>query len=486
MSESPAEAQRIKPRQSLSGRLWLLTTLAVLLSEIVVFLPYVAHERHNWLQGHVEDATIAVLAATGGPIDAAKRDDLLRLAGVEAIRMTGPDGVAVTVGNGALQADVALDLRQEDLLTRISRALRAVVMSQDRLLVVTDSTWLHPAATVTVALHEQGLSRALRQFAADFAVLGLLIAAVTGGLVYLAVLVLLVRPMRRITGSIVAFRADPGRTPPLDPGDVTVLPNDEMAVAGQELAAMQHELRAALWRNARLAALGTVVAKVSHDLRGILTPALLTAERLQLSQDPKVQRAGEMLVQVVDRATDLVRRTLDYAREGPPPLELAPVELARLVNEAAEVGRPLGSVFRLDNAIDAALLVRADRIQLFRVLVNLLRNAAEAGALSVQVTAHLASGTVVIEIADDGPGLPEAVRAELFRPFAGSVRRGGSGLGLAIARDLMVAHGGDIELVDTGEAGTTFRMTLRAADPPAPPATQQDSVRIAPATSADV
>ena len=70
-----------------------------------------------------------------------------------------------------------------------------------------------------------------------------------------------------------------------------------------------------------------------------------------------------------------------------------------------------------------------------------------------------------IEIADDGPGLPEAVRAELFRPFAGSMRRGGSGLGLAIARDLMVAHGGDIELVDTGPAGTTFRLSLRLADP---------------------
>ncbi len=97
-----------------------------------------------------------------------------------------------------------------------------------------------------------------------------------------------------------------------------------MAVAGRELAAMQHELRAALWRNARLAALGTVVAKVSHDLRGILTPALLTAERLQLSADPKVQRAGETLAQAVDRATDLVRRTLDYAREGPPPLDCSP------------------------------------------------------------------------------------------------------------------------------------------------------------------
>ena len=265
-----------------------------------------------------------------------------------------------------------------------------------------------------------------------------------------------------------------------------VLSNDEISVAGRELAAMQHELRAALWRNARLAALGTVVAKVSHDLRGILTPALLTAERLQLNADPRVQRAGEILVKAVDRAADLVRRTLDYAREGPPPLDLAPVALAPLVGEAAETARPSGSTMRLDNDVDPAILVRADRIQLFRVLTNLLRNAAEAGARSVRVSAHHDNTTLAVEIADDGPGLPEAVRADLFRPFAGSMRRGGTGLGLAIARDLMVAHGGDIELVETGAAGTTFRLTLRLVEPAQTSEAAANGEHIAPAGSADV
>jgi signal transduction histidine kinase len=469
MSESSAEVPRVRPRQSLSARLWLLTTLAVLLSEIVVFLPYVAHERSNWLLARVEDASIATLAAAGGPVDAAKRDELLRLTGTDAIRLLGQDGSVLTVGDTSAQAEATIDLRQEHLLTRIGSALRAIVLEGNRLIRVTADSPHRRASEVQVLLHERGLNRTLRQFAADFAGLSLLIAGVTGGLVYLAVLVLLVRPMRRITGSIAAFRADPEHTTPLDPGDVTLLPNDEMAVAGRELAAMQHELRAALWRNARLAALGTVVAKVSHDLRGILTPALLSAERLQLHQDPKVQRAGETLVQAVDRATDLVKRTLDYAREGPPPLNLGPVELARLMDEAAESARPLGSIFRLDNAVGQTIVVRADRIQLFRVLVNLLRNAAEAGALSARVTAQHANPSVTIEIADDGPGLPEKIREDLFRPFAGSTRRGGTGLGLAIARDLMVAHGGDIELVEAA-IGTTFRLTLRAADPSSPKA----------------
>jgi signal transduction histidine kinase len=476
----------VRPRQSLSARLWLLATLAVLLSEIVVFLPFVAHERRAWQMERVEDASIAVLAASGSPPDPAKGDEILRLSGTAAIRLSQPDGTSVTVGRDSGVPATVFDLRKENLFAGIGRALAATVRREDRLVRVVALSPSKPNVLVELVVHEQALGDTLRRLAGDFAGLSLLIAAGTGGLVYLAVLVLLVRPIRRITGSIAAFRADPERTTPLDPDGVTVLANDEIAIAGQELAAMQHELRAALWRNARLAALGTVVAKVSHDLRGILTPALLTAERLQINPDPKVQRAGEMVAQAVDRAADLVRRTLDYAREGPPPLMLAPVGLARLVDEAAETSRPAGNATRLENAIDPGVLVTADRIQLFRVLVNLLRNAAEVGARRVRVSARPSGSVVVLDMADDGPGLPEAVRADLFRPFAGSMRRGGSGLGMAIARDLMVAHGGDIELVETGAAGTTFRLTLPSAEPATQATAQPENTRIAPAASADV
>ena len=486
MSESGAAPPRIRPRQSLSGRLWLVATLAVLLTEIVVFLPYIAHERSSWIYGHVEDASIAILAAPDGTSDVARHQELLRLSEAEAIRLTDPNGTVYAVGDVGMSTAAVVDVRHENLFDRVRRALRAILVPNDRLVLVLDTSPFPPHPQIEVWLHEGGLSRTLFQFAGDYLILALLIAGVTGGLVYIAVLLLLVRPMRRITGSIAAFRADPERTTPLDPQDVTLLAHDEISVAGQELAAMQHELRAALWRNARLAALGTVVAKVSHDLRGILTPALLSAERLQLNPDPRIQRAGEVLSQAVDRAADLVRRTLDYAREGPPPLELAPVALAPLVGEAAETVRPPGAAWRLDNQVDAAVMVRADRIQLFRVLINLLRNAAEAGARHVHITSYHQSPTHFIEIADDGPGLPETARAELFRPFAGSARRGGTGLGLAIARDLMVAHGGDIELVDTGTGGTRFRLILRSAETEPPREIQANGARVAPAAAADV
>jgi signal transduction histidine kinase len=485
MPKSRAKAPHVRPRQSLSARLWLLATLAVLLSEIVVFLPYIAHEREEWLIDRAEDASLVMFAVSGSPLDAARRDDLLRLAGVEAIHISEPGVRDWTVGNDTAPAAAVFDLRQASLLGGIGRSLAAIVRTQDRMVRVVADSPLNANFRVEVLVHEQALGESLRQIAHDFAGLSLLVAGVTGGLVYLAVLVLLVRPMRRITGSIAAFRADPERTVPLDPDDVTGMRNDEIAVAGQELGAMQHELRAALWRNTRLAALGTVVAKVSHDLRGILTPAMLVAERLQLNPDPKVQRAGETLVLAVDRATDLVRRTLDYAREGPPPLALGPVQLAPLIDEAVQTARPANSDLRLENAVDPAVVVKADRNQMFRVLVNLLRNAAEAGAHTVRTSVH-GSGPFVLDVQDDGPGLPEAVRADLFRAFAASIQGGSTGLGLAIARDLMVAHGGSIELLETGATGTTFRLTMPAAEPVAKTAARPDGARIAPATPADV
>ena len=108
--------------------------------------------------------------------------------------------------------------------------------------------------------------------------------------------------------------------------------------------------------------------------------------------------------------------------------------------------------------------IDADRDQFFRVLVNLGRNAVEAGARRVRVGAlAAASGDMSIELSDDGPGLPAKARDKLFQPFAGSARPGGTGLGLAIARELVRSHGGELSLAATSPAGTVFRIDLPRA-----------------------
>jgi signal transduction histidine kinase len=106
------------------------------------------------------------------------------------------------------------------------------------------------------------------------------------------------------------------------------------------------------------------------------------------------------------------------------------------------------------------LAVEADREQLHRVLMNLLRNATEAGAHNIAISAEAENGHTAIEIRDDGPGLPPKALANLFQPFAGSARPGGTGLGLAIVREVMRAHGGDIVLSESTQHGTLFRLSL--------------------------
>ncbi|HET9148408.1 MAG TPA: ATP-binding protein, partial [Acetobacteraceae bacterium] len=118
------------------------------------------------------------------------------------------------------------------------------------------------------------------------------------------------------------------------------------------------------------------------------------------------------------------------------------------------------------NEIDPRMTPKLDRTQIFRALSNLMRNAAEAQASRITVSAAASPRFITLKIADNGPGLPESAQANLFRPFIGSGRRGGTGLGLAIARDLVRAHGGELDLVSSGPEGTVFRMTLPAEQPP--------------------
>lgn len=455
-----------RPRRSLSRRVLLITLGVMLVTEAVVFLPAIAGERWEFLARRIAAAEIAIAALPQGPAnypaalaDRAVRAELLRLAGVMSIRLQEPGRpMAQLAEAGMIQAQSVLDLRAETALQGIIRTVEALSDDRARRLLVMMPSAKRLNATLSVVIAEADLTAHLRSVAGRVALQALAIAGITGALVYSALVLLLVRPMRRLTGSIVAFRADPERTPPIAPKPTGR--GDEIAVAAEELAAMQHELRAALWRNARLAAIGTAVAKVGHDLRGILSPALLVAERLQSNADPAVRRSGDLISTTVERATGLVKRTLDFAREGPVAPERETFALAPLVEEAADQARALRAGLVVENTAPATTTVLADRIHLLRVLANLMRNAAEAGASTLHIAAESTPEGIAVTITDNGPGLPEAVQRNLFRPFVVGGRAGGSGLGMAIARDLVRAHGGELVLLHTGRDGTGFRVTI--------------------------
>jgi signal transduction histidine kinase len=449
---------------SLSVRLLWLTIVVVLMVEVLAFVPAMGRARHDWLVQHVRSGQIAILTAAavpGGEIDPGLRDTLLSLCGAVSVRLDVPGQPSLVLRSGAVGAAVPVEnLRRETALEEMRRALGALVHQGGGLLRVEAASPLAPEATIEIVFNQNTLDADLRAVADDIGTVSVLVALTAGVLMYLALHALLVRPMHRIIGSIVAFRTDPERANPIDPEAVAPLANDEIAAASRELAALQRELRGALWRNARLAALGAAMSRTSHDLRGILSPALLAAERLQTHDDPKVSHAGEVLVRAVEGATDLIRRTVEFAREGPPALRRAPLELSRVVEEAIEQVHATAPGLHIESEIPPATRVDGDAGELVRVFANLLRNAGEAGAGHVVVSAIAIGGEIAVTVSDDGPGLPAAVREALFHPFVTGGRRGGSGLGLAIAHDLVRAHGGDLVLLQSGAAGTSFRLTL--------------------------
>ena len=452
------------PGRSLSRRLVWLTVGVVLLVQVLFFVPSLGAARGEWLRERVARGQLAALSLTSGEPDRTTTEDLLQLAGADSVRLLLPGRGAVTLGpNGQVQASHVVDLRQESELDSLREAFAALLDGADQLVLVQSSGAVRPGTLVSVVVHSADLTRSLRAAAAAIFWLGLVVAAVTGTFVYLALRALLVRPLRQLTASIGSFRADPDRTPPPDTGDLMTVAADEVAVASRELAEMQRELRAALWRNARLAALGTAVAKVSHDLRGLLAPAMLASERLQNHTDPAVQKSGNILVRSVERATELVRGSLEFAREGPVTLSRGLFPLAPLVEEALEQCRAALPATVLVNRVEEALEIYADRTQVGRVLANLVRNAAENGAARCEVSATATQFEVTVTVSDDGPGLPERVRAALFKPFVIGGRKGSTGLGLAIARDLMRAHQGEASLLYTGAGGTAFQLTLPAS-----------------------
>ena len=463
-STSADTPPRPRPTSGLSRRLAWLTGAAVLIAELLFFLPSLASARHDWLERRLRAGQLAALSASVGPVRAGVRTDLLDLAGVEAVTVQQPDRTLRLARSGVSPDDgTRIDLAADAIPQALCGAVGGLFRAGDRLLSVRGPNLLD-SGSVTVLVHRRALDNYLAGFALRVGLLSLAAAAAAGLLLYAVLARLLVRPLRRLTASITAFRADPERAATFD-----ITGTDEIAEAGRELAALQRELRAALWRNARLAALGTAVAKISHDLRGILSPALLTAERLQMSQESAIKRAGDTLVRAVERATELVRRNVEFAREIPVVPQRERLALRSVVAEVIEQTRPSCPDLAIDNAVPETLEIDAERGSVARVLGNLLRNAGEAQARHVRVAAAEEAGAVAVTISDDGPGLPETVRAALFRPFVTGGRPGSTGLGLAIVRDLVRAHGGEATLIETGSGGTSFRLTLPRAARPAQP-----------------
>lgn len=449
--------------RGLSARVLALTVLFVMLSEVLIYAPSVARYRLDWLTEKLASGHLATLALEATPdymIDPQLEITLLQHAGARLVALHTPDGKNLMLRGASAQLviDETIDLDNHNLMNLISDAFKTLTQPKNRLLRVLGHSPRAPDTVVEVVLDEQPLQAAMIDYSWRVLGLSIVISLITATFIFLALQWLIIRPMRRMTNEMVRFRGEPEA--PIPEGRA-LRRSDEIGVAEREFGLMRQEIRRALQQKERLAALGTAVNKINHDLRGILSTARLVADRLIGSGDPDVHKAAPALVKALDRAVDLCSDTLNFTREGPPRPELTQFALDELCAEVKEsLGRHLNDEKALTTEMDAAFPIVADRGQMFRVIRNLGENALQMGAKNVTIRAGRGNGKVEIEVADDGPGLPPKAVENLFRPFRGSARAGGSGLGLAIARELARVQGGDLRLAASGGGGARFAIEL--------------------------
>ncbi len=460
--ERPLSKSKLRRRLffSLSSRLLVLTVGFVLLAEAAVFAPTMGRFRLDYLRERIATAHLVMTALEALPqqIDPKVRDRLLGQGGMLAMTVRAPDTAALSLGSEALaHRPYYYDLRDDRFWTLIADAFVSMFREGDTVIAVTDVSPTNLDVVVEVVLAERPLRHAMWDYAGRIFILSIVISVTVAGLVYGALQWLAVRPLHRLTEAMTGFQEAPE-----DPDRVIVpgLRNDEVGVAEQALAEMQHELRSALLQEARLAGMGTAVTKISHDLKNILATAVLESGRLEAVSDPKIKRLTAGMVDAVDRAATLAATTLRFAKEGLPTVRKRDIRLHAFLSDIELRSAANTCVLRVEDAPD--ITIDADPDLLRRVLDNVLRNSEEAGASSVRVSTRLISGRIEVHVSDDGPGLAPRAFENLFVPFAGSARAAGSGLGLPIARELMRAQGGDLQLAHTSRNGTCFIIYIPA------------------------
>jgi signal transduction histidine kinase len=465
-----------KLRLGLSGKLLFLTILFVMLAEILIYVPSIANFRLNWLNDRLAAAHTAALvldAAPSGMVPESLAKQILDSIGARAVAMKmGKQRRLLAASDLPSEIDTEVDMRDVRWMRAILHAFKALFVDKPGDLMRVVGPAPMGGDFLEIVLDEAPLQRAMVTFSVNILLLSLAISGITATLVFFALHYLLVRPMERLTSNIVAFRAEPE-----NPARIIASSGrrDEIGTAEEELSAMQRELASMLHQQSRLAALGLAVSKINHDLRNLLASAQLFSDQLSTLPDPKVQRFAPKLMRALERAIAFCQSTLSYggAHEMPPERKMIPLE--PLIDEVHEaLGLGLDVPIRWIVAVERGLTVDADHDQLFRVLVNVTRNAMQAlegrgtrdpARDQIRITGRREGSVVVIEVSDTGPGVPEKAQAHMFQAFQGSTRPGGSGLGLAIAAELVRAHGGDIRLVP-GTIGATFSITIpdRAVD----------------------
>ncbi len=451
---------------TLSGRFLILTVIFVMLAEVLIFVPSIARYREDYLLLRLERAQIASLALLADDmIDVELEQELLNNAGVYNVVLRRDEMRQLILSSPIPEPiSATYDMRGASAGVLIKDAMMQLLETDNRVVRVIGAPVQQAGLLIEVTMDTDDLRMSMIDYGVRILALSAVISVVTAFLLFLAVRAILVRPIKGVVGYMQTYAAAP------EDARSVITPSagvSELREAEEALHALQTELTASLKQRERLAQLGGAVAKVSHDLRNILTSAQLFTDRIESSEDPLVRRLAPKLVNSITRAVNLCESTLAFGKAEEPAPTLTRFALSETVSDVIASERLAVEDYDLSFAEDipAGLMVRADPEQMFRVISNLVRNARQAIVASgkpgeIAVCATEDDAAWMITVRDTGPGLPPKAQEHLFQPFQGGIRKGGSGLGLAISSELVRGHGGTLVLAHTGADGTTFEICL--------------------------
>lgn len=451
---------------TLSGRFLILTVAFVMLAEVLIFVPSIARFRADFMAVRLEKAQIASLAqlAASDMVSPELEAELLANAEVYNVVLRR-DEVRQLVLSSQLPAPVTAtyDLRAAGPWELIRDAMVCLMDPADDIIRVIGNPVQEAGLLIEITMDSAPMRDAMLDYGFRILLLSALISVVTAFLLFLAVQRLIVLPIRRVAQHMAAYAEAP------EDARWVIAPMaqvEELREAEEAMQAMQRQLTGSLKQKERLAQLGGAVAKISHDLRNILTSAQLFADRLEGSADPMVARSAPKLVGSISRAVALCESTLKFGKAEEVAPAIRAIDLAALVSDVAEAEGldEDGTVACLIEVPDG-FHIMADAEQLYRVLSNLVRNARQAIEATgeggtIEISASETADEWRIRVGDTGPGLPEKAREHLFEAFQGGARKGGTGLGLAIAAELLRGHGGRLELARSDAEGTEFLIHL--------------------------
>ncbi len=455
---------------SLSGRFLILTIIFVMLAEVFIFVPSVSRFRADYMLDRLERAQIASLALeVDDMISPALEAELLENAEVFNVVLRRDEIRRLALSSPIPQPiNKSYDMRDPTAMTLIKDAFTTLLDPEDRVVRVIGNPVRDGGLLIEVTMMQRPLRNAMIDYGQNILVLSAVISIITASLLFVAVQLFLVRPIKGVVDHIQKYAASPEDARRIIEPSAGVR---ELRDAEESLASMQNQLTGALKQKERLAQLGGAVAKVSHDLRNILTSAQLFTDRIESSDDPLVKRMAPKLVNSITRAVHLCETTLAFGRVDEPGPTLNRMELRPVVSDVFDSERLSADATEItfENEVPASMVIRGDKEQLFRVVNNLTRNARQAIAATnkpgnITVKGWEDDSAWYLSVTDTGPGLPPKAQEHLFQPFQGGVRKGGTGLGMVISSDLVRGHGGRIDLERTDETGTAFVIQLPKAD----------------------